>query len=121
LSGIDYDYEADYRIVHFFLPSEKPFAEDIYILSEVFNNILDERSKMEYSPQDAGYIKTVPLKEGYYNYLYVSQKNDASSANTALIEGNFYQTENEYRVLVYFHPQGGKYDKLIGTQTIQFK
>ncbi|GHU61702.1 DUF5103 domain-containing protein [Bacteroidia bacterium] len=121
LSGIDYDYEADYRIVHFFLPSEKPFAEDIYILSEAFNNILDERSKMEYSAPDAGYIKTVSLKEGYYNYLYVTQKDNASSAGTALIEGNFYQTENEYRVMVYFHPQGGKYDKLIGTQTIQFK
>jgi hypothetical protein len=76
---------------------------------------------MEYSPADKGYIKSVLLKEGYYNYLYVTQKDNQSPASPALIEGNYYQTENEYRVLVYFRPMGGRYDTLIGTQTVQFK
>jgi len=121
LSGTDYSYEADYQIVHFFLPCEKPFADNVYILSEAFNNILDERSKMDYSTQDKGYVKTVLLKEGYYNYLYVTRKDNQSPAGTAAVEGNFFQTENEYRVMVYFRPIGGRYDRLIGVQTIQFK
>lgn len=121
LTGTDYDYEADYYIVHFYLPCEKPFAENVYILSDVFNKALDERSQMEYSPADKGYIKSVLLKEGYYNYLYVTQKDNQSPASPALIEGNYYQTENEYRVLVYFRPPGSRYDRLIGTQTVQFK
>ena len=121
LSGTDYDYEADYQIVHFYLPCEKPFAENVYILSEAFNNLLDERSQMDYSIQDQGYIKTTLLKEGYYNYLYVTKKTTQSSATPAMIEGNFFQTENEYRVMVYFRPMGGRYDRLIGVQTIQFK
>jgi hypothetical protein len=121
LSGVDFDYEADYYFVHFYLPCEKPLKEDVYILSYAFNNILDERSQMEYSEVDKGYIKSVLLKEGYYNYLYVTRKDFNSPASFALTEGNHYQTENEYRVLVYFRPMGGRYDKLIGTQTVQFK
>ena len=121
LSGIDYSYEADYQIVHFYLPCEEPFPEKVYILSEAFNNLLDARSQMDYSVADKGYVKSVLLKEGYYNYLYVMQKDDRSPAGTGAIEGNFYQTENEYRVMVYFRPIGGRYDRLIGVQTIQFK
>jgi len=121
LSGIDYSYEADYQIVHFYLPCEKPFADNVYILSEAFNNLLDERSQMDYSAQDKGYIKTVLLKEGYYNYLYVTRKNEQSPGSAAAIEGNFYQTENEYSVMVYFRQIGERYDRLIGVKTIQYK
>jgi hypothetical protein len=121
LSGVDYNYESDYYIVHFYLPCEKPFKEEVYILSDAFNNILDERSQMEYSEIDKGYIKSVILKEGYYNYLYATRKDKDSPASVALTEGNHYQTENEYRVLVYFRPMGGRYDRLIGYKTIQYK
>ena len=121
LSGYDYSYEADYQFVHFYLPCEKPFAENVYILGEAFNNLLDARSQMDFSVPDKGYVKTVLLKEGYYNYLYVTRKDNQSPGSAAAIEGNFYQTENEYRVMVYFRPPGGRYDRLIGVQTIQFK
>jgi len=121
LSVTDYSYEADYQIVHFYLPCEKPFAEKVYILGKMFNNLLDERSQMKYNTIDKAYVKTVLLKEGYYNYLYVTKKDDQSSASAAAIEGNFFQTENEYRVMVYFRPMGGRYDRLIGVKSIQFK
>jgi len=121
LNGIDHNYEADYQIVHFYLPCEKPFAENVYILGELFNNLLDARSQMEYRAVDKGYVKNAILKEGYYNYLYVTKKDQQSTASPAAIEGNFFQTENEYRVMVYFRPMGGRYDRLIGVQTIQFK
>jgi hypothetical protein len=121
LSATDYSYESDYQIVHFYLPCEKPFPEKVYILGEVFNNILDERSQMDYSESDKGYVKTALFKEGYYNYLYVTKKDDRSPASLAAIEGNFFQTENEYRVMVYFRPMGGRYDRLIGVKSIQFK
>jgi len=121
LSGTDYSYEADYQIVHFYLPCEKPFADKVYLLGEAFNNILDERSQMNYSTEEKGYTKTVLLKEGYYNYLYVTKKDDQSPAGAATIEGNFFQTENEYRIMVYFRPMGGRYDQLVGVQTIQYK
>ncbi|MDR2804563.1 MAG: DUF5103 domain-containing protein, partial [Dysgonamonadaceae bacterium] len=117
----DSDIEADYQFVHFYLPCDQPFSEKVYLLSEAFHNLPDERSQMEYSAADRGYVKSVLLKEGYYNYLYVHRKSAESPLSTALIEGNYYQTENEYRVMVYARPMGERYDKLIGVQTIQFK
>ena len=30
------------------------------------------------------------------------------------IDGDFYQTENEYLILVYHRPQGARYDALVG-------
>ena len=121
LMGDDYDTMSDYYIVHFFLACENPFPENVYILSEAFNNILDDRSMMDYSPQDGGYVKSVLLKEGYYNYLYLTRKDVRSTGSTASIEGNFYQTENEYQAWVYFRRPGDRYDQLIGIQTVQFK
>ncbi len=119
--AVEYDYEADYNFVHFYLPCEKPFSENVYLLGEAFQNIMDERSRMEYSEADKGYVKTVLLKEGYYNYLYVTKKSGDSPGNTAPIEGNYFQTENEYRVMVYHRPMGARYDRLAGMQVIQFK
>jgi hypothetical protein len=117
----DPNTEADYQFVHFYLPCEKPFSENVYILSEAFNNLLDSRSQMEYNERDKGYLKTVLLKEGYYNYMYVTQKEASAPASTAQIEGNYYQTENEYRAMIYSRTMGVRYDKLIGVQTIRFK
>ncbi|MDR1738988.1 MAG: DUF5103 domain-containing protein [Candidatus Symbiothrix sp.] len=112
------DTEADYQVVHFFMPCEKPYAEDVYILSDCFNNILDSRSRMEYSADEKAYTKSVLLKEGYYNYLYVTQAKAGEPAVTAPIEGDYYQTENEYRIWVYACPLGSRYDKLVGVQTL---
>jgi hypothetical protein len=117
----DPDIEADYQFVHFYLPCDKPFPNKVYLLSEAFNQILDQRSQMEYSADDGGYLKSILLKEGYYNYLYVSRKNNTSPASASLVEGDYYQTENEYRLMIYARPVGARYDKLIGVQTIQFK
>lgn len=117
----DADVEADYHFVHFFLPMDKPLNESIFILSEAFNNQLNERSLMSYDDQQRGYTKVVPMKEGYYNYQYVTAPLGSRKGSPALTEGNFYQTENEYAVWVYFRPQGDRYDRLIGIQSIHFK
>jgi hypothetical protein len=121
LQGTDFDLESDYRFVHFFLPCKTPLKEDVHILSGIFHNILDERSQMEYSEVDEGYIKTLLLKEGYYNYQYVTKKNADSPGSPDLIEGSFYQAENEYQIYVYFRPMGGRYDKLIAYKNLRHR
>ncbi|MDR0799177.1 MAG: DUF5103 domain-containing protein [Dysgonamonadaceae bacterium] len=117
----DSNTEADYEIVHFYIPCDQPFTEKVYILSDAFYNLLNADSQMEYSATDKGYVKTVLLKEGYYNFLYVTQKGNATAASTALLEGNYYETENEYCLMVYFRPLGGRYDQLIAVQTLEYK
>ena len=52
------------------------------------------------------------LKQGFYNYKYVSKAKDSLNKNN--ISGSHALTENEYLVLVYYRDIGAKFDKLIG-------
>jgi hypothetical protein len=119
--GVDYDYEADYFFVHFSLPREEPYLENIYLLSEIFHNIPDERSQLKYNYERKTYEMSLLLKQGAYNYLYVTKNGNKPQMVTDLIEGNYFQTENEYTVYVYHRPFGGRYDKLVGWRTVRYQ
>ena len=43
-----------------------------------------------------------------------------ASGQTEPAEGNHYQAENEYTLLVYYTPIGGRYDRLVGMKTFTF-
>lgn len=72
---------------------------------------------MIYDTDKRAYRLSILLKQGLYNYLYLVKEGDKYS--TAKVEGNYYQTENEYSVYVYYRPTGQRYDSLIGMQSIQ--
>lgn len=115
----DPDTEADYDMVHFGLNSEPLLGGSVYLLSDIYNNVLDERSKMGYNFDTGQYEKSVLLKQGNYNYSYLFVPNGQTLAESGLIEGNFYQTENEYAIFVYYRPFGARYDRLISVTTLQ--
>ena len=105
--------EADYTWVHFSLVSDINFFENsIYIYGKFNNYKLTEKNKMYYNPSMELYEGVLLLKQGFYNYKYVSKAKD--SLNTNNISGSHALTENEYLVLVYYRDIGGKFDKLIG-------
>ena len=54
------------------------------------------------------------LKMGSYNYQYLWLPDGSTTALTGPIEGNHYQTVNEYLSLVYYRPVGQRYDRLGG-------
>ena len=63
------------------------------------------------------YETNVLLKQGYYNYTYLLvDKNNPAVRST--VEGNYYETENVYTILVYYKPFGGRTDELIGIGTL---
>ena len=72
---------------------------------------------MIFNSEKGVYEGTLFLKQGYYNYSYVSidtkdkRNNRFSFAGT---EGNYNTTENNYTVLVYYRSFGGRYDELLG-------
>lgn len=115
----NYDSEADYHFVHFTLHAPEPYLGRVYILSEAFNNLLDARSEMQYSPEDKAYIKTALLKQGAYNYQYLLQEQRQGKGLTSAIEGNYFETENEYLIWVYYRALGDRYDRLIGTSALR--
>ena len=71
---------------------------------------------MDYYPAEKRYTKRLFLKQGYYNYLYIVKDGKTNRPDLSLIEGNHWETENEYTVWVYFHENGDLYDRLIAVQ-----
>jgi len=59
-------------------------------------------------------------KLGYYSYQYLWMLPDGT-IRTMPTEGDFYQTENSYQMLVYFRGQGERTDRLVGFQEIIYK
>jgi hypothetical protein len=113
------DIEADYAWVHFFLPFEAPLSNgQIYILGAVTDWQLNDSSRMNYDDQRKGYAKTLFVKQGYYNYLYVFKDNLTGRPDETLIEGSHWETENEYTIWIYYCPSGSQYDRLIAVQDL---
>ena len=84
-----------------------------------YHNIYDENSRMDYNRETGQYEKVVLLKQGHYNYHYLFVQNGETKGSLSMTEGNFFQTENEYTILVYYRQMGGRFDRLTGKITIR--
>lgn len=115
----DPDTQADYNVVHFALESPPLFDGTVYIGGELYNNILDERSRMNYNTETGFYEKSELLKQGNYNYQYLFVPKGKTKATTAVLEGNYYETENEYGIYIYYRPMGERFDRLVGLTFIR--
>ena len=63
------------------------------------------------------YEKALMIKQGFANYRYiVADKNKVIDEENA-IDGNFYQTENNYFTIVYYRENNQRYDRVIGKGT----
>lgn len=110
----DTSLEGDYSFVHFALEYlEDLNNENIYIYGAFNDWQLTGENKMTYNSQTKLYEATLLLKQGFYNYTYVTANNNLE-INTHTIEGSFYQTENNYTVIVYYKKYGELYDQVIG-------
>lgn len=117
LEGGDAKTEADYAMMHFTLQTESPFLEkDVHIYGAFNNFTIDDKNKMEFDFSDNTYKGKILLKQGFYNYKYVTV-NKFNEVNTTEINGSFFQTENEYKVIVYFKAFGSLYDRVVAVGT----
>lgn len=109
-------WEADYATVKFTYVPEggQPFRKDLYILGELSAYGKDPTSKMIYNPEKKKYEGEMRMKQGYYDYVYGLYDPATKKFDTEFTEGNAWETENTYMVLVYFRELGGRYDQLLG-------
>ena len=106
--------EADYARVHFALQYFEDIAnKEIHVYGNFNNWTIDESTYMEYDSFSDTYINSQLFKQGFYNYKFVLVNRDGT-VDEGAISGNFWQTENEYTVLVYFRDLGARYDRIIG-------
>lgn len=100
---------AEYVVVHFFLETPRLPGGDVYVSGQWSGQTFNPDCKMEYDEVHQYYHAAVLLKQGYYSYEYIQQ--DGLTQRTM---GSFFETENEYQVLVYYRQQGARYDRLVG-------
>ena len=112
------DIEADYVMTHFSLELPEQYEYGIFLDGDFTHRRFDPESRMVYNRATGLYEKALLLKQGAYNYQYLAVPIGSMTGATAPIEGDFYETVNEYLIKVYYHRPGERYDRLVGVAVI---
>lgn len=106
--------EADYAMMHFSVLVDEPFVDkDLYVYGAFNDFNVTEENKMQYNTKEKMYTGEFLLKQGFYNYTFATLNTDGQ-LNTTDVNGTFYQTENQYTVIIYYKPFGSFYERVIG-------
>lgn len=109
-------YESDYAMVYFSFadPDITPDAgKDIYLFGQLTNYQFSDSLKLKFNAEKNLYETRLLLKQGYYNYQYLT-RDSQTPYTTHTTDGNSYETENIYTILVYYKPFGAQTEELIG-------
>ena len=113
-------WQSDYATVHFsYLPPDSAVYnnKDIYLFGQLTDYAFTDSTKMQFNSAKGLYETDIFLKQGYYNYTYVvADKN--KGANRMEVDGNYFEAENSYTILVYYKSFTSRSDELIGAATI---
>lgn len=106
------DLEAEYVNVHFVLQVEEDPMRKYYVIGKFNDWLCNEESQMTYRPGERAYTLSLPLKQGFYDYMFACQV--GGGVSIPAVEGNNQETENDYYVYVFYREPGGRYDRLLG-------
>ena len=116
-------WQGDYGNVHFtFVPANlQPYPDkDVYVVGQMTDYHFNDSTKMTYNTDKGVYEKTLLLKQGFYSYTYMTKdtKTTNASAQTFQTDGDYWETQNTYTVLVYYQSLSGRHDELVGAFTV---
>ena len=106
------EIQSEYGWVNFHLSSNEVKNNDIYIFGQLSNWEINEKFKMKYDSTLKEYSHKVFLKQGYYNYMYVTVNENGKYSNRT-IEGAHFETENEYILKAYYRDPIDLYDRIL--------
>ena len=115
----DVNTTSDYVQTHFRLNVPAPYPCRLYLDGDWTCNRLLPAYEMSYQPEGKYYEAVVPLKFGYYNYQFLTA-DEHGKLSSFRVDSCHYQTENSYQALVYFRPQGGRTDRLVGYAHVKY-
>ena len=111
--------DADYAWTHFKLVLDEPISNgNVYIFGALSDWQPQKRFQLHYDYEEKAYKAAVYLKQGVYNYQYVIWEDGSAEINDQELEGNHWETENSYLILVYYRPFNARYDQLIGIREV---
>lgn len=113
----DQDIDAEYLMVRFRYYATNLSRDNLYIIGEFSNREIHDDFHIRNVGKNS-YAREVILKQGFYNYMYITDEN--TGPTLAFTEGNYSETENEYTILVYYQKPGDFYHKLVGFESLKF-
>lgn len=115
--GSDARIDGDYAYTYFSLYSDKPAGiGNAYIVGAFNSYQLSDEYKMDYDPELKRFQATTLLKQGLYGYHYVWVDN--KGLNDTAFDGSYFETENNYQILVYYRRLGSRWDEFVGFTTV---
>jgi len=106
--------EGEYAWVDFTLKVPEFENADVYIIGQINDWLMNGNNRMEYDQRTQSYKKSMFLKQGYYDYMYSVVPKGKSVGDITLVEGDWWDTLNEYKVYVYYSNMMPEYDRLVG-------
>lgn len=107
------DITSEYVLTHLTLLSPH-LPGHIYVAGSWTSPRCSDAYEMKWNETKKCYEGSWLLKLGYYSYEYV-WVNDQGRKGPVPSEGNYYQTANDYQVLVYYRGNSDRTDRLIAT------
>jgi hypothetical protein len=115
LSVSNQNLESDYAWVFFSLHAPAYYGKDPIYVGGMFNNYAKtDEYRMDYNEKTATYEKAIMVKQGFTNFMYIIADKNGKINGKDAVDGNYYQTENDYTILVYYRENNERYDRVIG-------
>ena len=114
----DEDTECEYFWANFRLAGAMPpkGSGGIYLTGDFTYGELTDACRMTYDVEEQCFKGRVLLKQGHYNYQFIT---GGSKPSLAVCEGNYYETHNQYDIYVYYRGMGARYDRLLGVARLE--
>jgi hypothetical protein len=115
--AFDSDIEADYVMVHFMLNTGDSIPDtDVFLFGSLTSWKLNTASQCIFNPVSQSYEIVLLLKQGYYNFAYATRHRPDQKIDLTEIDGNHFETENDYYIFVYYRDIRERFDRLVGLQ-----
>lgn len=79
---------------------------------------MSEQNKMTFD--NNAYHLSLYLKQGIYSYQILFAPTSETNA-TAMVEGNHSETNNVYKVFIYYKNFSDNYDELVGFSSVEYR
>ncbi len=109
----DSNLEGDYAWVKFSLSAPQEVSGKVFIVGG-FNNFQPQpEHELTYNKKTQVWEVELFLKQGLYDYEYILQHPNGS-IQTDAFSGSFFQTGNDYQILIYHKKIGTFWEELLG-------
>lgn len=104
-------FSENYVKTRLYLKASLPNNARVYVIGAFNQDIATKDKTMRYDSLNGVYTQEFLLKQGWYNYQYKALDGNGKSIN---LEGEHFETENEYEVMVYYRSMQPQADILAG-------